>query len=144
MAARDKYPVTECDNCGADCTYMSAEAMQFQSEGRSFDELALSEDAYVAVHGGYCLDLTGHYGGFTDDLERSNLSRVILCHDCALAVARVLPGIFGKSGARHSMFFDEEHTSCCEFAWKFDKDESGKTTSLNGDGKGGWVPNEEN
>lgn len=134
MAVRDKYPVTECDNCGADCVFDSIEAHKLLSEGRSYDELVVRETDYVAVNNGFCLDLTGHYSGFTDDMG-GKLSHVVLCHDCSLAVARALPGIFKPSSGHHSMFYDEAHTSCCEFAWSIDH----KTKEiLVGDGEGGW------
>lgn len=121
MLVRDRYPKTTCRNCKA--------------------EVACESNNHNLPHGGFCLDLTGHYGGFTDDIEGDFL-RVVLCHDCSLAVARALPGVF-EGGGYHSMFYDEEHTSCCEFAWSVDKsDDEGRL--LIGDGKGGWVPREEN
>lgn len=143
MTARDTYPVTDCDNCGEATSYESLEAHKLRAAGESFDDITITEGSYVPVHNGLCLDLTGHYGGFTDsafDSERSHRN-VVLCHDCSLKVARALPGIFPKGSGLHSMFSDEEHTSCCEFAWSLEKDTD---VTLVGDGKGGWVPREEN
>lgn len=134
MAVKDNYPNTECSNCGGDCTYDSLEAHRLLVADLPIDELTINEFDYVAVNNGWCLDLTGHYGGFTDDLDHK-LLRVTLCHDCCLAVARALPGVFDpRKGGSHSMFYDEAHTSCCEFAWG--TDENGDITR--GDGEGGW------
>jgi len=143
MTARDMYPVTDCDNCGGAVSYESFEAHKLRNEGASFDDITIPEGAYVPVHTGFCLDLSGHYGGFTDsvfDYDKSNRN-VILCHDCALKIVRALPGIFPQGSALHSMFADESHTSCCEFAWALEKDTD---VTLVGDGKGGWVPRKEN
>ena len=109
--------------------------MKLQREGKSIENFVPGENDYVAVSQGFCLDLTGHYGGFTDDLEGSSLSRVILCHDCSLSLARALPGIFKPGSGHHSMFYDEAHTSCCEFGWT-----SVESQVLVGDRKGNWVP----
>ena len=138
MNARDRYPVAECDNCGEGCAYESMEAHKLLTQGVSFDELTISDGEYVAVQSGFCLDLSGHYGGFADDMPGGKLARVILCHDCALAVARALPGIFKRGEGHHSMFYDEAHTSCCEFGWT-----SIESQVYVGDRKGGWVPVEE-
>ncbi len=143
MATRDKYPVTDCDNCGEAVIYENLEAHKLFAAGESVDDITIPEESFVPVHNGFCLDLSGHYGGFTDslfDLGKTNRN-VILCHDCSLKIARALPGIFPKGKGLHSMFWDEEHTSCCEFAWTSEKDTD---VTLVGDGKGGWVPREEN
>lgn len=127
---RDKYQITECDNCGGDCVIYDLMADENN---------AVAPHQYVPVDRGFCLDLSGHYGGFTDDMEGLNSARVILCHDCSLAVARALPGIFTSGTGHHSMFADEEHTSCCEFAWRTERSSSGECLTYVGDGAGGWI-----
>lgn len=95
----------------------------------------------VHVQSGWCLDLTGGYGMFNDDIGAPGFSTnyVTLCHDCCLKVARALPGIFTTRRGMHSMTDDEKEKtggkSCCEFAWS--TDEHG--CSVIGDGHGGWV-----
>lgn len=112
MNIRDKYPTRECRNCGE------------QTPCDVYNE--------TLPHNGFCLDLTGHYGGFTDDVE-GEFSKVLLCHDCSLLLARALPGVFGKGGY-HSMLSDETEKSCCEFAWSTIDDKTHV-----GDGKGNWI-----
>ena len=89
---------------------------------------------------GFCLDFSGYYAGFSDDIYRST-SDTILCHDCSLTIVRALPGIFPAGTPLHSMFVyeDSDQSSCCEFAWKFGEN----MDVLIGDGKGDWVPYEE-
>ena len=126
MTFRQNYKTTSCDNCKKDVLYFD-----FTNSDDS------AEQKYYQVHNGLCLNLSGHYGGFTDDIEDSGRYRVTLCHDCCLAVARVLPNVFPQGKASHSMFHDESSTSCCEYAW--DVKENDDQVYI-GDGKGGWVP----
>lgn len=149
VAIKDNYPVTECDNCGGDCHIYDIvkpnDDLSFEdpSDPTSYLERSVDPHEYVPVERGFCLDLSGHYGGFTDAMGPSGLHRVVLCHDCSANVARALPGIFRSGRGHHSMFSDEEHTSCCEFAWTFDPDsppdEDGRRVVMTGDGSGGWV-----
>ena len=122
MTIRNQYLLNVCRNCGE------------QTPVNTYNE--------YLPHNGFCLDLTGHYGGFTDDVENT-LSRVVLCHDCSLLLARALPGVFNGT-SYHSMFFDEESTSCCEFAWKSDEEDKENKAVLNGDGFGDWYRSNEN
>lgn len=129
--------MTECDNCGADCNFISNEARKLNIAGKPVDDVTIGESDYVQVVQGFCLDLSGHYGGFTDFyLGGGNLRRAVLCHDCCVAVARALPGLFKPNTGHHSMFYDVGDNSCCEFSWRFDP-ETGD--SMVGDGKGGWI-----
>lgn len=126
MNIRDRYATTACSNCGE------------QTPCDNGAQTASGENL-ILPHNGFCLNLTGHYGGFTDDVE-GKLAFVVLCHDCSLRIARALPGVFNGGGC-HSMFSDETEKSCCEFAWTFDKDE--EQSVLHGDGFGGWFrPNQ--
>ena len=122
--------MTTCSNCG---------------EQTPCDDGAMTVNGEKPLlpHNGFCLDLTGHYGGFTDDID-GTLAFVVLCHDCSLAVARVLPGVFKKTTGWHSMFSDETHTSCCEFAWTYDATNDNEVEVMIGDGAGGWIPRSEN
>jgi hypothetical protein len=120
----DERPRTICDNCKAEVP-----SMQF----------TLDDEKRKLADNGFCLDLSGYYAGFTDDIS-GETSNVIICHDCSLSVVRALPGIFPDGIGLHSMFNNDDKTSCCEFAWKFDDN----MEVLIGDGKGGWVPREGN
>lgn len=137
-AIRERYLFVECDNCGeaTPCEPGPSATLPLTDEDH---EISIPSDRYVQVENGFCLDLSGHYAGFTDDMFGEELSRVVLCHDCSLAVARALPGIFKKGSGHHSMTTQAEilhHGSCCEFAWRISDD---KSCTLIGDGDGGWI-----
>lgn len=135
---RSKYQITECDNCSGDAWIYDLTSPEPEP---GEEDKTISPKQYVPVMDGYCLDLTGHYGGFSDSIDGA-LARVILCHDCSVALARALPGIFPPGSAHHSMFADEDDTSCCEFAWRSDPVKENDDI-LVGDGKGAWVPREQ-
>jgi hypothetical protein len=122
---------SDCDNCGADVRVMAT--------GATDEEQTLT--GWVQVENGWCLDLSGGYGMFTDLAldDGSFLHNVSLCHECCLKIARALPGIFGKTGGMHSMSIDEKEASggksCCEFSW----DSDGHGCMVYGDGHGGWT-----
>ncbi len=135
------YVIVSCHNCEGD-TAVHAHALGATNEDfpldESWEDMTIPSGKYIPADNGFCLDLTGHYGGFTDNID-GDLSNVVLCHDCALAVARVLSGIFKKHDGHHSMTNSEFEArnggSCCEFAWKSDL--NGGTYT--GDGNGGWI-----
>lgn len=135
------YVIVSCHNCDGDAS-VHAVALGATNEDfpldESWEDMTVPSGKYLPVDTGFCLDLSGHYGGFTDDID-GKLSKVALCHDCALAIARVLPGLFKKYSGHHSMTNAElearDGGSCCEFAWK--SDASGCTCV--GDGNGGWI-----
>jgi len=135
-----------CDNCHA-ATWIHALAFGATSEDfplkDHWQEMTIPRGKYMPVSSGFCLDFSGHHGGFTDDTN-GKLSHVILCHDCAVAVARVLPMIFKNSVGHHSMTDYELSMSggrsCCEFAWKFGNGDD----VLIGDGRGGWIERDPN
>ena len=129
MRWTEHYLTSECDGCGED--------LQVESLNVKDPEQTLS--GYVQVERGWCLDLTGHYGGFTDDMEESRLRHVSLCHACCLKIARMLPNLFTEKNGNHSMDYrllqENNNSSCCEFAWGID--DHGCTVV--GDGAGGWI-----
>jgi hypothetical protein len=135
------HVIVSCHNCEGD-TAVHASALGATNEDfpldESWEDMTIPPGKYLPADNGFCLDLTGHYGGFTDDIN-GDLSNVVLCHDCALAVARVLPGVFKKHYGHHSMRNSELKTrndeSCCEFAWKSDANRG----IYIGDGNGGWI-----
>lgn len=128
--------VSDCDNCGAD--------IQVLTSGAS-DEEERTLTGHVQVRSGWCLNLTGGYGMFNDDVSivesvvEVPTDNVALCHDCSLKIARALPGVFSSRNGLHSMTADEKEKlggkSCCEFAWEIN--ENGD--EVIGDGWGGWV-----
>lgn len=136
------YVVVSCHNCDGDAAVhansLGATNKDFPLD-ESWEDMTIPAGKFLPVDTGFCLDLTGHYGGFTDDIN-GDLSNVVLCHECALAIARVLPGIFKKHSGHHSMTASELEAhgggSCCEFAWRSD----GNGGTLVGDGNGGWIP----
>lgn len=123
--------IGECDNCGGDL--------------RIFNFANLDEDATVTgfqqVESGMCLDLTGGYGEFLDEVLEagSEFKHVMLCHDCSLLIARALPGVFKSQSMCHSMSATElDKTggkSCCEFAWNT----NGDGCVYAGTADGGWI-----
>lgn len=138
---RNVYIAVDCDNCGGDAwvpgSFLGANPEDFPL-GDHWHETSVTSGKHLPIDNGFCLDLSGHYGGFTDSIE-GRLENVILCHDCSVAVARALPGIFSKNTGHHSMNSYEEAerngASCCEFAWSTDA--SGCVVV--GDGNGGWI-----
>lgn len=130
------YIAVSCDNCDGDAWvhehYISGRGEKPRSD------LTITKGQYVQTDGGLCLNLTGGYGEFCDDI-RGDLAAVVLCHDCAVAVARALPGVF--SSGHHSMsgpeIYARDGGSCCEFAWQIHPEIPDVTQS--GDGKGGWI-----
>lgn len=131
-----RHVAVECSNCGGDAwieaTAFGAEAADFPLAPRWHEMTAPVGIEYMPARFGFCLDFTGHYNGFTDDIY-GDLYRTTLCHDCSVAVARALPGVFKKHTGWHPATGDE---SCCEFCYTF----GDEGTTLYGDGNGGWVP----
>ncbi len=122
----------ECDNCGGDLQIFS-----FKNE--PLEDVTVS--GYIQVESGWCLNFTGGYGEFTDEAldAAPTFAFVALCHDCALAVARALPGVFRPQSMFHSMSATEldrtDGRSCCEFAWNT----NGDGCLYVGDKDGGWT-----
>ena len=138
----ERYAVVTCDNCDGEtfATALDDDGMPAKLPlGPEWREKTMPHGRYISVDNGFCLDLTGHYGGFTDDMHGDQY-RVVLCHDCALAVARALPGIFQRFRGHHSMTaYDSQQRgekSCCEFSWKINPQTK---EVLIGDGNGGWI-----
>ena len=122
----------ECDNCGGDLRIFS-----FKNE--PLEDATVT--GYQQVESGWCLDLRGGYGEFTDEsLDNvSTMAHVALCHDCALIIARALPGVFRPQSMFHSMSATEldetDGKSCCEFSWNT----NGDGCLYVGDKDGGWT-----
>ena len=129
MSWRDNFLVVECDGCGED-----ALVPNYKNEDQ---EKSFEPHEYVQVDRGFCLDFSGHYGGFTDDMEGAR-GRAVLCHDCCVKLARLFPKIFPPESGFHSIHYkileETNHQSCCEFAWMT---LAGETWY--GDGSGGWT-----
>ena len=141
-----RYVFVDCDNCG-NTTYADPPMGVRLPLTDEDHEMSISDKAYVMVDNGLCLDLSGHYGGFTDDMGGGEQARVILCHDCSAKIARLLPGVFKRGRGYHSMnSFEKEiydGKSCCEFAWTTVSD-AAPGEYLVGDGYGGWRLRSEN
>jgi hypothetical protein len=133
---RDKYPKTRCDECGKETHVANPKYVEEV-------DTDLPRETYAQVMNGMCLDLSGGYGMFTDTMfDHPGRSRTVLCHDCFLNVARVLPNLFPAGSGLHSQLYDEEEMSCCEYSWKMPGAktlEEDDEIILVGDGRGGWV-----
>jgi hypothetical protein len=124
----DHYLTIECDGCGEN-TYVP----NYKNEDK---EKSISAGEFQQIDNGWCLDFTGGYGMFTDDISGNRHKHVSLCHDCCVKIAQLFPRIFETSGY-HSVDYrqlrDTDNRSCCEYAWTSIDDEL-----YVGDGKGGW------
>ena len=119
----DIYSTATCSNC--------------ENETRFYitDSTSAGANEYLMIDSGMCIDLSGHYGGFNDSFGDEEMSQPsVLCHDCSLALARVLPGIFKKYSGYHPTT-RADGQSCCEFSWKEADDPLDHWV---GDGRGGW------
>lgn len=135
------YVAVACHNCDGNAW---VHALSFGATSEDYplkphwQEMTIPNGKYLPVDNGFCLDLTGHYDGFTDDIS-GDLSHVVLCHDCSVALARALPGVFGSNIGHHGIWTPEfvanGGASCCEFASY--TDDNG--CHLIGDGNGGWI-----
>ena len=105
-----------CSNCG---TAVSA----FYVDAKT---------GYVQVECGWFIDFTGGYAEFCDYAPEQK--HVLLCHDCSLAVARALPGVFRPGSGMHP-HGEDGLAACCEFCWSID----GSGCVVVGDGNGGWI-----
>lgn len=114
ISDEDKYI---CSNCGAEVAVFFVDA----------------KTGYIQVECGWFIDFTGGYAEFCDYAPEQKY--VLLCHDCSLAVARVLPGVFTPGSGTHSLQDGYGPESCCEFCWSFD----GSGCVVVGDGYGGWI-----
>ena len=134
---RDRYPKTRCDECGNETV---VEDPSYVEEV----ETDLPRETYAQVSNGMCLDLSGGHGMFTDEIfDKPGRQYTVLCHDCFVKVARVLPNIFPAGIGHHTQFSDEDDTSCCEYAWRlvdFKTPNDDDEQILVGDGNGRWVP----
>lgn len=76
--------------------------------------------------GGAIWDLSGGYSEFIDSAFIGVNTRVVLCHDCALAVFRALPGIAKAWASRDGTFWHAYNGDkpCCEFAWTIDESDN--------------------
>lgn len=92
-----------------------------------------SKTGYVQVECGWFIDFTGGYAEFCDYAPEQKY--VLLCHDCSLAVARALPGVFKPGSGTHAQPDGHGLESCCEFGWSID----GSGCVVVGDGNGGWI-----
>lgn len=124
----DRYPTSNCDECD--------EVVHVYSKTYIDDiDYLYGRDESISVVHGMCIDFSGGYNQFADfEDEDTSKKFTVLCHDCFLKVARVLPNIFKAQKGYHSQS-DVDEASCCEFVW--DIDENGRT--IFGDGHGGWV-----
>lgn len=134
MTWRDEHYLTiECDGCGE-----NAYVPNYKNEDK---EKAITAGEFQQIDNGWCLDFTGGYGMFTDDMGGKEHPHVSMCHDCCVKLARLFPRIF-RPGGYHSIDYrqlkDTDGASCCEFAWRLIDDEVHV-----GDGKGGWIKKSE-
>jgi hypothetical protein len=133
---KDRYPKTRCDECGS-TVYVHDEKYVEEVD------IDLPRETHAQVVNGMCLDLSGGYGMFTDEIfDTRGRRHTVLCHDCFLKVARALPNLFPAGTGLHSLFSDEREKSCCEFAWKMagaKTPEEDDELVVVGDGNGGWT-----
>lgn len=126
----NKRLTDECDSCGSDIRIIPAPGLSTDPEQ--------TMSGYRQVENGWCLNLTGGYAEFSDDcfVENSPLLYVVLCHDCCLKIARMLPNLFPPGAGTHSPHTENSSDeSCCEFNWSIDA----HGCTVVGDGKGGWI-----
>ena len=124
------YLIDECDSCQADVRLVIPPGMSTDPEQ--------TLSGYRQIENGWCLNLTGGYGEFADDCfeENSPLQHVVLCHDCCLKIARMLPSLFPPGAGTHPPLANSgSDESCCEFNWSIDA----HGCTVVGDGNGGWV-----
>jgi hypothetical protein len=139
-----RYLFVECDGCGNTAYADPPMGMRLPLTEEDH-QMTIDETMYVMVDNGLCLDLSGHYGGFTDEAHGGAQGRVILCHNCSVKIARLLPGVFRRGDGYHSMTDMQRYIhnggSCCEFAWTTEGATEGEY--LVGDGCGGWTTRSE-
>ena len=99
--------VRTCDECGATVSRV------FEVE---------PENGYFQVKDGLCLDLTGHYGGFDDDVG-SEPRWTVLCHDCSANLMKTLPNATKRAlgQAHHTIRTDGK--PCCEYSAGLQQDD---------------------
>lgn len=103
-ACEEELPTANCSECGAIVKAV------FPTK---------SETGYFQVDRGLCLDLTGHYGGFNDDIRAmfgDEPRYAILCHDCSLRVFQALPN-FTKNGLGMNHPAEFGGGACCEYGY---------------------------
>lgn len=129
----DHYSTIECNGCGE-----NAYVPNYKNENK---EKSISAGEFQQIDSGWCLDFTGGYGMFADDMGGIYLPRISLCHDCCVKLAQLFPRIF-RPGGYHTIDYrqlkDTNNRSCCEYAWTSIDDEIHV-----GDGKGGWIKKSE-
>jgi hypothetical protein len=96
-----------CDNCG---TIMPT------LDGPN-DPNVVPHNDYAQIEFGLCLNISGHYGGFTDKMVTDWL---YLCHDCVAKWLTMFPQIASRFEGGHPDFRAEGDLRCCEWSWRFE------------------------
>jgi hypothetical protein len=71
----------------------------------------------------FSLNWIGYYAGFSDSWPPNDDADITICHDCCLAMIRVLPALAKRLEGQgwHPGGTDEK--PCCEYAWKVEKED---------------------
>ena len=93
VIAEEEKAKLHCEECGAPVRNLSPEGVQ-------------PEDGLV-------LNLSGHYGGFTDFLEEDE-AKYVLCHDCCAMLLQLFPNIGIQMKNTHPY---EGEEPCCPWGW---------------------------
>lgn len=99
MIGKDKMDVIKCDGC---YQYVRRESVNSNYP-----------DSGSEIH------LDGGYGMFHD----SGRMTAILCHDCTIAIVRMIRSFSESDNISHSVSVKSQaYPLCCEYSWTFDDD----------------------
>jgi len=84
MATEEILEEVPCDECGKSLRIM------FAGNG-----LGPPDTAYKQVDGGLCLNMVGHYGGYTDARFYVDDPWMVLCDDCCDCLVEMFPKAMG-------------------------------------------------
>ena len=100
------------------------------SEPMDIDGCEGDSEGYLQVEFGFCLDISGGYGMFTDLMFSDNQDTFIhLCHDCCVSLIRAFPNAFKRfANQGHHPYEGDE--PCCEWGWTVREADGVKTLIL--------------